>query len=565
MSIEETFSILFFTLTGASVVIILGSKIITDSLVLLFPRTVHFFLNQVGESRWLNSLGGTFVSALTQTPISTSHMAISFGNSGLYSRNQVSAFLSGAGLAALWPFWLIVFDWGWYELIFLTVGFFPAYLATNERIVALGRLILGTGLIILGSRLLKMGLATLPQWVFLSYQSFFSGPLNLLSIILVLFLAIVILFAMRSFLVPLAITLALFDANFISGLYATVFLVSIFFSLSLIPFLNWNLLSTEVKKALIFQFIAKSIFTIFAIFFANEIFELLKSGSNLLFISSKMMGSQSPENLITTHFLPMTFLVLNFAYLIWSLIAFSPIMKFVDKIVPEKKIKEFQKLEFIGEIHNVSSSLSIEQVRLEVRKMAAMVESMLHLTQEVLGSWQPNPKAVEKILKYEAVTDRLQVEMNAYLSRLMQLNLTSAQGTKVKGYFRMTKELENIADCCKALFFVQRNLGDSGRLPHKEVTDNIKDYFSDLLSSYELLFTDLADDESESIFLNQTVDENFRAKSLELNSKYLLILKQAYSSSKSEGANHWVGEMMFNLDQIHRHTSNFYEAYCSRF
>ncbi|MCB0356655.1 MAG: hypothetical protein KDD40_06590, partial [Bdellovibrionales bacterium] len=269
------------------------------------------------------------------------------------------------------------------------------------------------------------------------------------------------------------------------------------------------------------------------------------------------------HSLISTHFIPFTFLFLNLVYLFWTNLVYHPLSLLVNKILSESHVKEFQKLTFIGETHNVSPYLSIEQVRLEVRKMAAMVESMLHLTQEVLGIWQPNPTAVEKILKYEAVTDRLQVEMNAYLSKLMQLSLTYQQGKKVKSYLRMTKELENIADCCKALFYLQKNLVDSGRLPSQEIIEKIKEYFSDLLASYELLFTDLTDDEEESVFKNQAADENFRAKSLDLNTKYLRILKHAYNPEQSHVANHWVGEMMFKLDQIHNHTSNFYEAYKS--
>ena len=563
MSLEEPFGILIFTLAGASAVIILGSKTLSDSLILLFPRTISFFLSRVGESRVMNTLGGTVISVLTQSPISSVYMAIGFGNSGLYSRKQVASFMSGLGLAALWPLWIIVFDWGWYELVFLAVGFYPAYLATRERSVAIGRLFLGTGLIVLGTRLLKIGLGSQPKMAFVFYQSFFSGPADLLSILTILWMAVVVIFAMRSFLVPLAMTLALFEADYISGLYATVFLISVFFSLSIVPMFSWNHLSKDVRKSILFQTIAKSLFTAIALIFVEDIFNVCRAISSAIFLDGSLMGTQASEALITSHFVPFTFLALNLGYLLWVNVVFSPLNKLVPKLLPKIRVKEFQKLTFIGEVHNVSPFLSIEQVRLEVRKMAAMVESMLHLTQEVLGTWQPNPEAVEKILKYEAVTDRLQVEMNAYLSKLMQLSLTFEQGKKVKSYLRMTKELENIADCCKALFYLQKNLVDSGRLPSHEIIEKIKDYFSELLGSYELLFTDLADDEEESVFANQTADENFRAKSMDLNTKYLRILKHAYNPEQKEVANHWVGEMMFKLDQIHRHTSNFYEAYRS--
>ncbi|MCB0391312.1 MAG: Na/Pi cotransporter family protein [Bdellovibrionales bacterium] len=563
MSLEEPFAILFFTLAGASAVIILGSKTLSDSLILLFPKTVGFFLSRVGDSRVMNSLGGTVISVLTQSSIASLYMAIGFGNSGLYSRKQVSAFMTGLGLAAVWPLWVIVFDWGWYELIFLAVGFYPAYLGTRERSVAIGRLFLGTGLIILGTRLLKMGLSSQPKMAFVFYNSFFSGTSDILTVLTILWMTVVIIFAMRSLLVPLAITLALFETDYISGLYATIFLISIFFSLSLIPVLNWNNLSTNVRKSIVFHLLSKTAFTVLAFFFVEKIYGFNRNVSSFIFLDHNLLNTQTSDILSSSHLVPFTFLTLNFSYIIWTNIFYIPFNKLTVYFLPSNKVKEFQKLTFIGEVHNVSPFLSIEQVRLEVRKMAAMVESMLHLTQEVLGTWQPNPEAVEKILKYEAVTDRLQIEMNSYLSKLMQLSLTYEQGKKVKSYLRMTKELENIADCCKALFYLQKNLVDSGRLPSREIIDKIKDYFSDLLSSYELLFTDLAVDEEDSVFTNQTVDENFRVKSMDLNTKYLRILKHAYNPEQKEVANHWVGEMMFKLDQIHRHTTNFYEAYRS--
>ncbi|MCB0356065.1 MAG: hypothetical protein KDD40_03610, partial [Bdellovibrionales bacterium] len=227
MSIEETLGIFFFTLAGASAVILLGSKTLSDSLILLFPKTVNFFLSRVGESRIMNTLGGAVISILTQTPIASVYMAIGFGNSGLYSRKQVSTFMSGLGLAAVVPLWLIVFNWGWYELIFLSIGFYPAYLGTREKSVAFGRFFLGTGLVILGTRLLKVGLGSLPQMAFVLYQDFFSGPVNLIAILSICWIFVLLLFAMRSLLVPLAITLALFDADYISGIYATSFLIAI--------------------------------------------------------------------------------------------------------------------------------------------------------------------------------------------------------------------------------------------------------------------------------------------------------------------------------------------------
>ena len=190
-----------------------------------------------------------------------------------------------------------------------------------------------------------------------------------------------------------------------------------------------------------------------------------------------------------------------------------------------------------------------------------MVDSMLRLTQEVIGVWQPNPEAVEKILKYEGVTDRLQIEMNDYIAKLMQSHLTKSQGSQLKDYLRMTKELENLADCCKALFYIQKNLVDTGKLPGAETTNKIKDYFSDLISEYELLFTDMADDLDESIFTNEVIDESFKAKAIDLNVKQMNILKAIYNEQKFEGSTHWIAEMMFRFNQIHKHTANFYESY----
>ena len=55
----------------------------------------------------------------------------------------------------------------------------------------------------------------------------------------------------------------------------------------------------------------------------------------------------------------------------------------------------------MGKPYNFSASIAVEQISLEVRKMAALVESTLHLTLEIVGQWQPDKMAVEKILKYE--------------------------------------------------------------------------------------------------------------------------------------------------------------------
>ncbi len=560
MSIEEPLGILFFTFFGASAILILGCKIASDSFFLLFPKSIKLLLSAVGKHHFLNSLGGGLIAFLAQSPISATNMATSFGNSGLFTRNQVSAILSGVGFAALWPLWIIVFNWGWYELIFLSFGAFFVYLFENDKALSIGRFLFGMGLFILGSRMLKVGLASQPQLSFVFYQTFFSGSLSFSTSVSVLALILVVVFLSRSFLVPLALTLTLFEADYISGNYATLFLIFIFFGLSLLPLLSWKKYSTEVKRAVSFQVVTKLCLTLLLLMFSEVLYEWCREMSTSLFLTTNELHDKASESLITVHVIPFTFLVLNFVYLIWSYLVFVPLNSLVDKMILSTKVKEHQKLIFIGETHNVSSYLSIEQVKLELKKMAAMVDSMLQLSQEVLGSWQPKTEAVQKILKYEAVTDRLQEEMNLYLSKLMRLSLTNSQGRKIKNYLRMTKELENIADCCKALFYLQQNMVDSGRLPSKESIEMLREYFSEILTNYELLFTDITDDE-ESVFSDKTADEYFRTKSLDLNARHLDALKKIYSDNKAESTSYWAAEMLFKFDQIHGHTSNLYEAY----
>ncbi len=558
----EELGLLIFTLTGSSVLLIYGSKIYMDSFFMLSPRWLRNVLNSGESSIFLNILSGLTFSLSSLSSNSLMYAALSYGNSGILTSRQVSAFLTSLGLASVLPLWIVVFNWGWYELIFLTMGFVFTAVGKSEKIYGLGRLILGLGVVILASRLLKVGLASQPDIALFVNQLVVTQNLGLVSGTLLIVIGFLLVFLTRSLIVSLILVLSLFEADFLSAHMSFILLLIVFCFFSLHPLLVWKKCSREIKSSLLLQLFCKFSFTILLLLVSDFVFNMAQSLSIQLHIgvSTHEENLMPSELFVSSHVLPVGFVLINLLYMLWTLILFVPFTRLSNKILPSNHIKEFQKLYFLGEFYNVSPQLSVEQVGLEIKKMAAMVQSILQLSHEFLGSWSMNSESVEKVLKYEGVTDRLQIEINDYILQCMSLNLTVYQGKRLKIFLRMAKELESIADNCKALFYLQTGLIETGRFPNQDATTSLKAFYSEVLKLYELLFSDMAD-EGESIFTNTEINQNYLTKVVELNVQYLTVLKQVYAINNSEVTTHWFAELMFKCDEIKKHTVNLYECH----
>jgi hypothetical protein len=124
----------------------------------------------------------------------------------------------------------------------------------------------------------------------------------------------------------------------------------------------------------------------------------------------------------------------------------------------------------------------------------------------------------------------------------------------------MTKELESLADGCKALIYLQKNLVEEESWPSDTTRLELKAYFTEFLNLFEQLFSNMAEDK-ESLFISSEVFQAFQNRVQDLKNRQLTVLKKVYNKEQPELSTHWLSEVIFQCDLLLKHTQNLYECH----
>ena len=156
------------------------------------------------------------------------------------------------------------------------------------------------------------------------------------------------------------------------------------------------------------------------------------------------------------------------------------IEKTVTFIIPQKVSEDDFRLTYISTGMLSTSELSILQADKEISvfasrniRMFSIAEDLYNITDE-----EKYGKQYERIEKYESISDRMEVEIASYLTKVAEGRLSDVGKKDVHAMLRVISEIESIGDGCHNIArTVQRKRNDALEYP-KELDDNIKKMFS---------------------------------------------------------------------------------------
>ena len=127
-----------------------------------------------------------------------------------------------------------------------------------------------------------------------------------------------------------------------------------------------------------------------------------------------------------------------------------------------------------------TSELSILQADKEIAVYAKRNIKMFGIAKDVyaLTDEEKYSKQVERIEKYENISDRMEVEIARYLTKVAEGRLSDTGKKDVHAMLRVISEIESIGDGCNNIArTVQRKRNDNQEYP-KELEDNIQTMFA---------------------------------------------------------------------------------------
>lgn len=414
---------------------LLGTRFLSEGLQLILSPSIRSTMRKLGEGKRQAVLIGFTTTFMIQSRISASVMALSFANSGLMSHRQLILFLSGTALGTVFFPFIFLLEVGRLDLVLLAVGILPLLYAKTDELAGFGRCFFAVGLLLLGFDIVAFG-SSRPDEILALTQSWDLGALSCVVI------AAAMMLAFRSTVALLGALMALSAAGVVSN--QVIILATIGINLGAVFLTMWNSRDgNETAKrgvgVFLLSYLVLALLLVLNLpiymgaleFWANEL-SIWASAKSLMF-SSMVLA-------------PALHLALNVAAVGILFMVSLALPNGVDWFSFSKKKKQPHRLQYSGRPSHLAPSLALEHASQEVKKLAAMVHSMLNLTLERSQSADN-----ERVVKYESITDNILRELTHYVVQVTQGQLTRAQSLEAVLLLQVALELEKVADCCEEL------------------------------------------------------------------------------------------------------------------
>lgn len=440
------FSILI--LLGALGFFIYGMKVMSEGIQRFAGDKMRQILGAMTTNRFAGLFTGFFTTSLVQSSSATTVMIVSFVNAGLLTLRQAIGVIMGANIGTTVTAVLVTvlgfskFSISAYSLPIIAFGF-PMLFFKSDRIRSLGEFLIGFGLLFMGLDALKNSVPGLDASIFI-----FLEPLTgmgIFSTLIFVFIGTLLTVTIQSSSAAMTLTLVLCGKGLPLDLAAAIVLGE-----------NIGTTITANLAALIGNVHAKRaarahlIFNMFGVIWMLFVFNFFLDGV-AYFIDrlgfGNPMGAEASGQSIQwalTGF-HISFNILNSLILIWFV---GFIAKIVIQLTPSRGDDDEFRLEYIGRGLLSTPELSLLEARKEIAKFGLIISRMTGFLDEYLyeKKEKKQKKLLKRINKYENITDRLQEEIVAYLSKTSEADLSEKSARRVRSMINICNDLERMGD-----------------------------------------------------------------------------------------------------------------------
>jgi phosphate:Na+ symporter len=193
---------------------------------------------------------------------------------------------------------------------------------------------------------------------------------------------------------------------------------------------------------------AHLIFNIFGVLWMLFLLPVFLKGIDWYMSSSQNISpfdTNHPESIpIALSIFHTSFNIINTLVLVWFA---NFIARIVTKMVPATGDDEYH-LEFIGSQLIRTPDMSILEARKEIAQFGEITSKMSGYVQTLMDKKKDKKRAklLDKIQRYEEITDKVEVEVARYLSKVAEGNLSVESSNRIRGLLSINNDLERVGD-----------------------------------------------------------------------------------------------------------------------
>lgn len=436
-------------LVGALGFFIYGMKIMSDGIQKAAGQKLRKILNAMTGNPVKGIFTGFITTSLVQSSSATTVMVVSFVNAGLLNLKQSIGVIMGANIGTTITSWIIIiFGMGSFKISAFAlpvIAIAIPFVFSNKSIrKSLGEFMVGFAILFMGLQFLQESVPDLKNYPdALAFVQNISGT-GIHHILLAVLIGTIVTVVVQSSSAAMAITLILCNEGYIPFEMAAGMVLGENIGTTITANLAALIGNKHAKRAARAHFL----FNIIGVIWMVLVFKWFLGGIDYAIVNYTSLGSPftNPKaTIIGLSLFHSAFNIFNVLILVWFT---NLIAKIVIKMVPDKEGDDEFHLSYISAGVMSTPELSILEAQKEVIKYGDIASRMSEFNRQLLTEQSPKEKQklLERIQKYEEITDRVEIEIGEYISKIAEQEISDISSRQVRSILSINNDLERIGD-----------------------------------------------------------------------------------------------------------------------
>ncbi len=546
------------SIVGSLGVFMFGMKLVSESIQKAAGHRLRNLLSALTASRFRSFFTGLLVTGAIHSSSAVSVMIISFVNAGQLSVYQAVGAIIGANVGTTITAWILAllgFKLSLDPLLLPIIGLaIPLYFTKKGSFRKYGEFLFGFALVFLGLEFLKQHFAIPAENIFLTEGLTLIKNLGFGSVLLFLLAGLVTTVVIQSS----SASFVLIVVMCFKGWIGLDLAIAMILGSNIGTTSSAIIASLPANRSAKRTALAHLIFNLIGIAWALIIFRV--SVSAIEWLTLKISGaSPIPDNGTVAFALSLYHTLFNFVNAA-LLIGFIPlIVRLTEILLPKGSKKERFTLQHLTTPIS-TSELSLLQAKKLVGAYGLRTEAMFEFIPQLLVEKDPLKygKLLRQIKKYEDNADNMEDEIEIYLNRLSESEMSRESYRQVHSMFKVIDNLETINDVCMKMSTLMDIKNSENAWFTQEMRDELNEMFSLIfaslaLTNHNIEHFEVTPDMSKVLELESKIDI-LRNVLLSGNNKRVQDNSIAYNTAK------YYGELISLCEKIGDMTLNINEA-----
>lgn len=477
------------TILGSLGLFLFGMKLLSESLQKIVGVRMRQSLSSITSRPWKSMFIGLAITSLIQSSSASTVMLISFVNAGLITVLDSIGLIIGANIGTTVTTWLITFFGFTFNIRSLALPLIalsiPLYFSSSSKHKSLAEFVMGFAVLFIGLQFLRDSLPNIdPESPIIEFMKG-KGSDGLFPLLLIGLIGIGITMIIQSSTATITLTLVLLGEGYINFEVAAALVIGENIGTTATANIAAVIANRKAKRTALSHFL----FNIFGALMLIPFFKLSVHGVENLaqwLIQNKdnNLHIQAPLSISLFHSL---FNIINGLILINFT---KQIEKVTQWFYPLKKDEDSKNtLLYKDNFVTPVSELSIVQASKELLIMSSIVEKMFHLIPKIL--LEKDEQRFQELaceMQYKEVEmDRLESDINNYLSSIAENNLSTEGSKSVNAMMIIVNNMESMADICYKMMRIIENKNKQKAWFHQVQRDGLNEMFSLVNTSLVLM------------------------------------------------------------------------------